>query len=36
VEIQPWTNREPPTLTSLGPTCKRVDNKKQQLDKVLT
>ena len=34
VEIQPWTNREPPALTALGPTCKRVDNKKQQLDKV--
>ena len=34
VEIQPWTNREPPTLTTLGPTCKRVDIKKQQVDKV--
>ena len=36
LEIQPWTNREPPTVTALGPTCRRVDNKRQKLGKVCT
>lgn len=33
-EIQPWTNREAPPLSSLGPLCKRVDLLKSQIDKV--
>lgn len=33
--MQPWCGREAPPLTSLGPTCKRVDMLKAELDKVI-
>ena len=33
-EMQPWCGREAPPLTPLGPTCKRVDMLKAELDKV--
>ena len=33
-EIQPWTDRQAPTFTSLGPCCKRMDTHRGQVEKV--
>ncbi len=34
MELQPWTNRNPPDLSGFGPLCKRVNTHVQHTNKV--